>query len=51
MLDWGQGVNFKRVIAVVLVVTMTSLCAGCSWILMDRAPDDYKQHHNFECSG
>ena len=29
MLDWGQGVNWRRIIAVVLVVTMTSMCAGC----------------------
>ena len=43
--------KFKRVIAVVLVVTMTSMCAGCSWVFMDRAPKDYKNRYEIECIG
>ena len=39
------------VIAVLVALCLSVQCTGCSWLLMDRAPEDYIQHYDFECSG
>lgn len=38
-------------IAIVLVMTIPSLCTGCSWIGMSTVPEGYHPSQELECSG
>jgi hypothetical protein len=41
----------KPVIAVLVALCLVVQCTGCSWIFMERSPENYRSRFEIECSG
>lgn len=50
----GRGMKYRKVLAVVVVLSMFATCSGCSWVFVgvfgDTVSDDYEPSQPIDCS-